>query len=234
LGGKVRASFPASDRAYGARRICRDLLAEGVSVWIAPDRAIDAAARLSCTSTTCWIAASTQQLPAANDRGLHLYLDSKGWLSVAAVIDLFSRRVVGRSTNTAMTTQLVTDALVMAIWRRGKPDALLHHSDRGRQYISEQFQRLTTEHGIVCSMSRSGSRARRSLTRAVSGKSREASTQRNGLPLLLPPGNLAHAPRHEAADSQAICAVQRPNHRPTGAVWLRDYCIVRNVDPLAA
>ena len=44
----------------------------------------------------------------------------------------------------------------MAIWRRGKPDALLHHSDRGSQYSSEQFQRLILEHGIVCSMSRSG------------------------------------------------------------------------------
>jgi transposase InsO family protein len=55
-----------------------------------------------------------------------------------------------------MTAQLVTDALVMAIWRRGKPDALLHHSDQGSQYTSEQFQRLLTEHGISCSMSRSG------------------------------------------------------------------------------
>jgi putative transposase len=53
-------------------------------------------------------------------------------------------------------TQLVTDALVMAIWRRGKPDALLHHSDRGSQYTSEQFQKLLSDHGIVCSMSRSG------------------------------------------------------------------------------
>ncbi len=56
-----------------------------------------------------------------------------GWLYVAAVIDLFSRRVVGWSMNAVMTAQLVTDALVMAIWRRGKPNALLHHSDRGSQ-----------------------------------------------------------------------------------------------------
>jgi putative transposase len=56
---------------------------------------------------------------------------AEGWLYVAAVVDLFSRRVVGWSMNAAMTAQLVTDALVMAIWRRGKPDALLHHSDRG-------------------------------------------------------------------------------------------------------
>jgi hypothetical protein len=75
---------------------------------------------------------------------------------VAAVVDLFSRRVVGWSMSTAMTAQLLTDALVMAVWRRGKPDALLHHSDRGSQYTSEQFQRLMADHGVVCSMSRSG------------------------------------------------------------------------------
>ena len=44
----------------------------------------------------------------------------------------------------------------MAIWRRGKPDALLHHSDRGSQYTSEQFQRLMADHGVTCSMSRAG------------------------------------------------------------------------------
>jgi putative transposase len=81
---------------------------------------------------------------------------TEGWLYVAAVIDLFSRRVVGWSMSAAMTAQLVTDALVMAIWRRGEPDALLHHSDRGSQYTSEQFQRLLADHGVVCSMSRSG------------------------------------------------------------------------------
>ena len=81
---------------------------------------------------------------------------AEGWLYVAAVVDLFSRRVVGWSMSAAMTAQLVTDALVMAIWRRGKPEALLHHSDRGSQYTSEQFQKLMADHGVVCSMSRSG------------------------------------------------------------------------------
>jgi hypothetical protein len=51
---------------------------------------------------------------------------------------------------------LADEALVMAIWRRGKCDALLHHSDRRSQYTSEQFQRLTSDSGVVCSMSRSG------------------------------------------------------------------------------
>ena len=81
---------------------------------------------------------------------------AEGGLYVAAVIDLFSRRVVGWSMNANMTAQFVTDALIMAIWRRGKPDALLHHSDQGSQYTSQQFQRLMADHGITCSMSRSG------------------------------------------------------------------------------
>ena len=58
--------------------------------------------------------------------------------------------------SSSMAAQLVTDALIMAIWRRGKPDSLLHHSDQGSQYTSEQFQRLMADHGITCSMSRSG------------------------------------------------------------------------------
>jgi putative transposase len=57
---------------------------------------------------------------------------------------------------TGMTAQLVVDALLMAVWRRGKPNELLHHSDQGSQYASEQFQRLMADSGIVCSMSRSG------------------------------------------------------------------------------
>jgi len=81
---------------------------------------------------------------------------AEGWLYVAAVVDLFSRRVVGWSMSATMTAQFVTDALLMAIWRRGKPDALLHHSDRGSQYTSEQFQRLMADHGVTCSMSRAG------------------------------------------------------------------------------
>jgi putative transposase len=81
---------------------------------------------------------------------------AEGWLYVSAVIDLFSRRVVGWSMSAGMTAQLVADALLMAVWRRGKPEALLHHSDQGSQYTSEQFQQLMADNGIICSMSRSG------------------------------------------------------------------------------
>jgi putative transposase len=74
---------------------------------------------------------------------------------VAAVIGLFSRRVTGRSMNATMTAQLVANALIMAVWRRGRPDAHLYHSDRGSQYTSEQFQRPLADHCITYSMSRS-------------------------------------------------------------------------------
>ena len=55
-------------------------------------------------------------------------------------MDLYSRRIVGWSMQGSMTSQLVADALMMAVWRRGKPAALLHHSDQGSQYTSEHFE----------------------------------------------------------------------------------------------
>jgi transposase InsO family protein len=58
--------------------------------------------------------------------------------------------------NANMTAQLVADALLMAVWRRAKPDTPMHHPDRGSQYASGQFQRLMADSGIVRGMSRSG------------------------------------------------------------------------------
>ncbi len=81
---------------------------------------------------------------------------AEGWLYAAAVLDLYSRRIVDWSMQDSMTTQLVADALMMAVWRRGKPVALLHHSDQGSQCTSEHFHELLKEQGITCSMSRAG------------------------------------------------------------------------------
>ena len=72
------------------------------------------------------------------------------------MLDLYSRLVVGWSMQSSMATQLVSDAMLMAIWRRRPNAQLLHHSDRGSQYSSDQFQQLLAEHGVICSMSRSG------------------------------------------------------------------------------
>ena len=175
LSAKVRASFIASDRTYGARRVWRDVLADGVSCGLhrierlmrqQALRARPRRRRLPSDTgdrSTNAIAANVLDrafvAPAPNRKWIADFTyvwTAEGWLYVAAVVDLFSRRVVGWSMSATMTAQLVTDALVMAIWRRGKPDALLHHSDRGSQYTSEQFQRLMADHGVICSMSRSG------------------------------------------------------------------------------
>ena len=78
----------------------------------------------------------------------------EGWLYLAAVEDLYSRRVVGWSTAPSMESRLVVDALEMAIQRRLPDERLLTHSDRGSQYASEHYQRLLGEHGITCSRSR--------------------------------------------------------------------------------
>ena len=175
LSAKVRTSFIGSDRTYGARRVWHDLLAEGVTCGLhrierlmrqhglkarprrrrlPPDLGERQASAVAPNVLDRAFAA-----PAPNRRWIadFTYIwTAEGWLYAAAVIDLFSRRVVGWSMSDTMTAQLVTDALVMAIWRRGKSDTVLHHSDRGSPYTSEPFQRLMTDHGVTCSMSRAG------------------------------------------------------------------------------
>jgi transposase InsO family protein len=78
----------------------------------------------------------------------------EGWLYLAVVIDLFSRRVVGWSMNTQMKSSLVLDALAMALGMRQPRPGLLHHSDRGSQYASHDYQHALRARGIICSMSR--------------------------------------------------------------------------------
>lgn len=80
----------------------------------------------------------------------------EGWLYLAVVIDLCSRKVVGWSMSSRMKAQLVCDALKMAIWQRRPKVGLIHHSDRGSQYASHAFRRLLNAHGIKGSMSRKG------------------------------------------------------------------------------
>jgi putative transposase len=80
----------------------------------------------------------------------------EGWLYLAVVIDLYSRKVVGWSMNSRMKAQLVCDALTMAIWLRRPKAGLVHHSDRGSQYASKAFRELLKVHGIKGSMSRKG------------------------------------------------------------------------------
>ncbi|QTQ34525.1 Transposase [Aromatoleum petrolei] len=175
LTGLIRQSFEASDRTYGSRRVWHDVLAWGEHCGIH---------RVARLMRAAGLAARKKRRRSPNDAGLrpehsiapnllqrefeadapnkkwladftYLWTD-EGWLYVAAVLDLYSRRIVGWSMKAEMTAQLVIDALLMAVWRRGKPKELLHHSDQGSQYTREDFQRLLADQGIVCSMSRKG------------------------------------------------------------------------------
>lgn len=175
LTAQIRASFVDSDRTYGARRVWHDLLAFGFACGLhRVERLMKAAALRARPKRRRQPFDTGQRLehtiaPNLLDRAFgaaapnqkwvadFTYIwTGEGWLYVAAVIDLYSRRAVGWSMSAQMTAQLVTDALMMAIWRRGPPRELLHHSDQGSQYTSEQFQRLLVDHGVVCSMSKRG------------------------------------------------------------------------------
>ena len=168
---------PASSLAIGPRALGvsgHDLLADEVSRPTS-DRAPDASRGVARTCQTAAVAGGYRRTvderrraesarPGIHrrvnepqmGRGLHLPLDRRSLALRAAVVDLFSRRVVGWFMRATMTAQLVTAALVKAIWRRGKPQAVVRHSDRGSQNTSEPFQRLLADHGVICSMSRAG------------------------------------------------------------------------------
>jgi putative transposase len=175
IGATARASFMQSDRTYGARRVWRDVLAEGFACGLhrierlMRSQALRARPRRRRLPPDTGERISGAIAPNILDRRFQAtapnqkwaadftYIwTAEGWLYVAVVIDLYSRRVVGWSMRAAMTADLVTEALMMALYRRGKPNALMHHSDRGSQYTSEQFQRLMVEHDVACSMSRAG------------------------------------------------------------------------------
>jgi transposase InsO family protein len=80
----------------------------------------------------------------------------EGWLYLAVVLDLFSRKVVGWAMDNNMERGLVITALAMALQTRKPPKGLLHHSDRGSQYASNDYQQLLKNNKICCSMSRKG------------------------------------------------------------------------------
>jgi transposase InsO family protein len=163
-------------RVYGSPRVCRALNARGERVCentvagIMRERQIRARRKRTFVPRTT---DSAHQQPLA-DNVLARQFDAprpdrkwavdityvptdEGWLYLAGVIDLCSRRVVGWSMADHMETDLVADALRMALARR-RPEAgrLLHHSDRGSQYASDDYQHLLAGHGITCSMSGRG------------------------------------------------------------------------------
>ena len=95
----------------------------------------------------------------------------QGWLYVAFVVDVFSRRIVGWRVSRAMTTDFVLDALEQALFERlpGQKSALIHHSDRGSQYLSIRYSERLSEAGIQASVGSTGDSYENALAETISG-----------------------------------------------------------------
>ena len=172
---KVRASFDASKQRYGSPRIWEDLLEDQVRisrkrvVRLMQEEGLVARARKRFKSTTMSdhdqpVAANllNREFSAAapNQRWVgdttELLIGSSGKLYLAAILDLFSRFVVGWAISAVNDRHLAIRALDGALKRRCPDAGLLHHSDQGSPYASEDYQTVLETQGITCSMSRRG------------------------------------------------------------------------------
>ena len=173
LGAQVRQSFVRSDRTYGARRVWHDVLEQGQTCGLHRIERLMREQALRARPRRRGLPKDRGERSAVADNVLDRQFQAdgpnqkwvadftyiwtaEGWLYAAAVMDLYSRRIVGWSMSDTMQAKMVSDALLMALWRRGKPSSLMHHSDQGSQYTSDDFQQLLKAQGITCSMSRRG------------------------------------------------------------------------------
>ncbi|MFT5726848.1 MAG: putative transposase [Desulforhopalus sp.] len=171
---KVKAIHSKTRGSYGARRMSKELQAEGEHCGRAKAATLMTLAGVEAKQKKKYKVTtnSKHNLPVAPnllERNFevsepdHVYCadityiwTTEGWLYLAIVLDLFSRRVVGWSIGDRIKKELVMKALEMAIGRRRPAPGLLFHSDRGSQYCSKAFQRMLKNNGMVCSMSRKG------------------------------------------------------------------------------
>ncbi len=171
----IRASFEESRRRYGSPRVYRDLVEQGIQVSpkriarLMQEEGLKARARKRFKMTTM---SDHDQPVAANllDRQFEaqspnqrwvgdtteLLIGASGKLYLAAILDLFSRYIVGWAVSAVNDRHLTIKALEMALKRRCPEAGLLHHSDQGCTYASEDYQAVLEAHGITCSMSRRG------------------------------------------------------------------------------
>jgi putative transposase len=171
---QIRTAHRRSRHCYGSPRITRQLREDGLRIGENRVARLMCSAQIRAKSVRKWKATtkSSHRLPVAENTlnrafsvtqpnrvwagDISYVWTAQGWLYLAVVLDLYSRAVIGWAMSDRLTTQLATDALRMALWRRQPTGALLHHSDRGIQYAACEYQRLLTEHDIACSMSRKG------------------------------------------------------------------------------
>lgn len=174
LTDKIKQHHRRSRRVYGSPKIHIDLVSEGETISINRVARLMKAADIKSKMarkfviTTC--SKNTMQ-PAPDLLQRQFIVETKdkawvsdttfigtreGWLYLAVILDLFSRQVIGWSMGTKNNTQLVQDALTMAIWRRGKITDVIVHSDQGSTYASGAYQQQLTDNQFRCSMSRKG------------------------------------------------------------------------------
>ncbi len=169
----IRRIHAESDGTYGSPRVHADLKAEGFNCGrVKVARLMRKAGLKGCpkrrfrvTSRGGHVTASNllEQDFSAETTNRRWASDTtfiwtgQGWLYLAVVMDLYSRRIVGWSMSQRNSRHLVHNALSMALSQRHVEGELIHHSDRGAQYLSDDFQALLKKHGISCSLSGAGS-----------------------------------------------------------------------------
>lgn len=171
---EIRAAHAASGKTYGSPRVHEDLKSDGQHVGrkrvarLMREEGIEGQRKRRFRVTTD----SRHSLPVAGNQlnrnftatapnkiwvtDITYIWTREGWLYLAAILDLFSRRVVGWSMDSSLDRTLALDALGMALRTRRPEAGLLHHSDRGVQYASADYQSQLRERGFICSMSRKG------------------------------------------------------------------------------
>jgi putative transposase len=169
---RIRAIHAQSRRLYGSPRIRAVLHEQGFRCGknrvakIMKDHAVKADVkrrrfrRTTDSSHTYALAANLLLAQRQTERvwasDMTFVPTSEGWLYVAAVMQVKTRKIIGLCMSEKITQELASDALRDAVGRQGRPEGLIHHSDRGRQYASYAYQGLLNEYGMQASMSRSG------------------------------------------------------------------------------
>jgi transposase InsO family protein len=172
---QIRKAFEQSGERYGSPRVLQQLRREGYKV---SKRRVERGMRsmgLSGRKPRCWFTKTTQVDPAnpttpnvlnreftaerPDERWVtditYIWTD-EGWYYMAAILDLFSRAVVGWALSVSLSTDLPMAAWRMAAKKRRPEAGLLHHSDRGCQYTSYEYRAALAAHGVTVSMSRKG------------------------------------------------------------------------------
>lgn len=185
----IRRVWTENFCVYGARKVWKQLLREGYQIArctvarLMKKMGLRGTTRLKTTTRTTWPDLSAPR-PAdlvdrmfVADRPNQLWVADltyvrtwAGWVYVAFIVDVYSRFIVGWQASTSLRTDLALDALNMAIWARGGDlEGLIHHSDRGSQYLAIRYSERLAENGLVASVGSRGDSYDNALAETING-----------------------------------------------------------------